>query len=301
MLTIFAIPKAFKGHINIIQRNAIQSWLRLCPEAEIILFGDDQGVAETAKELGLLHIPKIKKNEFGTPLLDSVFNSARKATKNPFLAIISTDIILMDNFVPVIQQIKKPLFLMGGRRWDFDIKEPIQFSKSDWREKLYDRAVKNNKRRGFTSIDYFVFPRDLPHNLPSFAVGRPGWDNWLIYHIRSLKIPVIDTTEAINIIHQNHDYSHSLWGKGGKFGGRVEGPEFKKNFRLAGGSLNMLTLRDADWILTPQGLKRPEFQRFIFSKFSLFYPWRVMLFILRKTMLLPILRKIKRKIKQLFL
>ena len=65
MLTIFAIPKSFEDpHINIIQRNAIQSWLQLQPKCEIILFGNDKGVAETAEEFGVKYIPEIEKNEF---------------------------------------------------------------------------------------------------------------------------------------------------------------------------------------------------------------------------------------------
>jgi hypothetical protein len=50
MLTIFTIPKPFRGHIEVIQRNAIESWLRLRPQCEIILCGDDPGVAEAASE-----------------------------------------------------------------------------------------------------------------------------------------------------------------------------------------------------------------------------------------------------------
>ena len=61
MLTIFGIPKSFEGHNKIIQRNAIQSWLKLCPKCEIILFGDDEGVLETSNELGVKHIQFIEK------------------------------------------------------------------------------------------------------------------------------------------------------------------------------------------------------------------------------------------------
>ena len=28
--------------------------------------------------------------------------------------------------------------------------------------------------------DYFVFPRTTDFGIPSFAVGRPGWDNWMM-------------------------------------------------------------------------------------------------------------------------
>ena len=279
MLTIFAIPKSFEDpHINIIQRNAIQSWLQLQPKCEIILFGNDKGVAETAEEFGVKYIPEIEKNEFNTPLLDSAFNLAQKLARNDILVYINADIILMSDFIPAIQQVRFPLFLINGRRWDLDIKEEINFSDIDWEKKLRQKIAERGKLHGFSGIDYFVFPRSFQHNLPSFAVGRVGWDNWLIYHTRSLKIPVIDATEAITVVHQNHSYSHSPFGRKD----RVEGPELEKNIRLAGGFSQMCTIRDADWILTKQGLKRPPFFRWIFAKLSLFYPWRLMLLMKRK-------------------
>ena len=276
MLTIFTIPKPFKGHINIIQRNAIQSWLRLSPKCEVILFGDDEGVAEVAKEFKVLNIPEIKKNEFGTPLLNSAFNLAQKKAKNEILVYINTDVILMSDFISAIRKIEKPLFLMSGRRWDLEIKEEINFGNQNWEKELRERIKKEGKLHGFSGIDYFVFPKNLPHNLPPFAVGRPGWDNWLIYHIKCLKIPVIDTTEIITVVHQSHGYTHCIGGE------RDRGPEAKRNFELAGGFSHMCTLRDAGWILTPNGLKKPSFPRRIFSELSLFYPWRWLLSIKRK-------------------
>jgi hypothetical protein len=73
MLTLFAIPKHFRGHIATIQRNAIASWTRLNPRPEIMLFGNEDGAAETARELGLRHFPEVARNEFGTPLLGDLF------------------------------------------------------------------------------------------------------------------------------------------------------------------------------------------------------------------------------------
>ena len=53
MITFFTTAKPFTGHNGIIQRNALASWTRVCPDAEVILFGDEEGAAETARELGL--------------------------------------------------------------------------------------------------------------------------------------------------------------------------------------------------------------------------------------------------------
>ena len=68
MLTIFSTPKLFRGHIGDIQRNALRSWLLLDPQAEVILFGDEEGTAEVCQELGLRHEPQVLRSEHGTLL-----------------------------------------------------------------------------------------------------------------------------------------------------------------------------------------------------------------------------------------
>ena len=69
MLTFFTTAKPFEGHIGIIQRNAIRSWQKLHPDVEIILMGDDAGAAEVCAEMGLRHIPKVRRNKYGTKYL----------------------------------------------------------------------------------------------------------------------------------------------------------------------------------------------------------------------------------------
>jgi len=277
MITIFTLPKPFKGHINIIQRNAIKSWKKL--GCEIILMGDDGGVEETAREFGLQHIGNIRKNQFGTPLLNSAFETAQKIAKNNILVYINADMILMSDFIPAIKKIDKSLFLMNGRRTDLDVEKEIDFNPS-WEKELCQQVKEKGQLHGYSGIDYFIFPRNFPHQLPDFAVGRVGWDNWLIYHTRSLKISVIDATQMILAVHQNHDFSHSFFANEKKK--RVEGPELEANLKLAQGFSNMLTIREADWILTSTGLQKPSFPRIIFSKLALFYPWRLILGLKRK-------------------
>jgi len=280
MLTIFTIPKPFRGNIDVIQRNAIKSWLRLYPKCEVILFGDDEGVAEAAKEFNIVHIPKIEKTELGTPLLSSAIDSAQKIAKNEILLFINADIILTSDLIPAVQKVKNPLFLISGQRWDVDVNKEIDFNDSDWEKKIREQIKETGKLHGPTGMDYCIFPRNFPSviQMPALAVGRPGWDNWLIYRTRFLKIPVINATEVITIIHQNHDYSHSPWGRKKK----VVGPEYERNIKLAGGFAKMMTMMDADWMLTKKGLEKPNFPRRIFSTISLFYPWRLILALKRQ-------------------
>ena len=93
-LTIIAMPKPFRGHIGIIQLNAITSWTKLRPRPEIILFGTEEGAAECAADLGLVHIPEVARNQHGTPLLADIFALAEERTTHDTLAYVNADIIL---------------------------------------------------------------------------------------------------------------------------------------------------------------------------------------------------------------
>ena len=76
MLTIFTTPKPFLGHTGIIQRNALESWRRLRPTAQILVFGDAEGAAEAAAAAGVRYVREIETNEYGTPLVSAVFAEA---------------------------------------------------------------------------------------------------------------------------------------------------------------------------------------------------------------------------------
>lgn len=255
MLTLFAIPKPFADkHINMIQRNAIKSWTFLRPDIEIILFGKEQGVAEVAKEFNVKHIPDIPCNKFGTPLWSSAFDLARKESKKDILAYVESDNILTSDFIKAILKIDKHLFLMLGQRTDLDIHEPIDFSNSDWQKKITKLAKDRGRLHGQSGMDYFVFPAKFKFQLPPFPVGRPLHDNWFVYKARSLKVPVIDATEIVLDIHQNHGYSHHPQGKKGIW----EGEEAQENLKLVGGYSYVFTIYNVDFRLTDKGLKRPK-------------------------------------------
>jgi len=109
-LTLFSAPKPFTDpHIAVIQHNAIKSWT-LLSDVEVLLIGDEQGVAEAAKELGVKHLPDVQCSDNGTPLISSMFQLARENSHSDLLCIINTDIILMPDFVEAAYTI-----FYGGR------------------------------------------------------------------------------------------------------------------------------------------------------------------------------------------
>ena len=252
MLTIFAVPKPFQPQFKTIQTNAIKSWLRLRPACEIILLGNEAGTAEIASELGIRHLPEVDCNEYGTPLINSIFSIAQNTASHRIMCYVNADIILMSDLLPAVQRVHKERFMVVGQRWDIELNEAVNFDDAQWESRLRAHLAESGKLHPASGSDYFIFPRGLYTDIPSFALGRPAWDNWMIYRARSLGIPLIDATKSITAVHQNHDYSHVQLGKAGAF----EGAEAQRNQNLLGGWEYSLCPRHATHMLTPRGLKR---------------------------------------------
>jgi hypothetical protein len=270
MLTIFTTPKPFRGHINIIQRNALKSWTLLHPDVEVILFGDEEGAAEVARELGIRHEAHVDRNELGTNLLDYMFGKAEAIARHDVLCYVNCDIVLTDDFLHAVERVRAayPRFLMVGRRWDTPITAPIDFSDSGWGEKARNFALSSNAQRDEWWIDYFVFARGLwGRDLPPFAVGRARWDNWMVWKALDLKLPVVDASRAIVAVHQNHDYKHLPQGKGGVW----EGEEAQRNLKLAGGRYHQRTIADANMLLRSDGLHGNP-KRYVSAVKRLYHP-----------------------------
>ncbi len=264
MLTLFACPKPFRDHIAVIQRNAITSWTLLRPRPEIILFGDEEGTAQVAAELGLRHVLQVSRNEFGTPLLDDVFGKARELASFGLVCYVNADIILLQDLMTAVERVRRwrSRFLMVGQRWDLDISQPWDFSPLDWPEQLKGLAFRAGRQRPPGWMDYFLFRKDLAVDLVPLAIGRTDWDRWLVWHARDLKAPVVDASPVVMAIHQNHDYSHHPQGKEWVWGGE----EAQRNRALISGWWRHYTAGDATHRLSSTGIER-NFGRWV-VKFS---------------------------------
>jgi hypothetical protein len=254
LLSIFSAPKPFTNpHIATIQRNAIRSWLELGADVQVVLVGEEDGLAEAAAELGVLHLPDVARNASGTPLVSSIFALASTANRSPLLAYVNADIILLPDFVEAarVVQMQAQKFLIVGRRWDLDVRERLDFSPG-WRQQLDERIRREGRLHPAGGSDYFIYPRGGFDDLPAFAIGRAGWDNWMIYAARARGWAVVEATRDIRIVHQDHDYSHL---PGGQPHYRL--PETDENVRLAGGKRAIFGLQDTNRVLADGKLGKP--------------------------------------------
>jgi len=263
MLTIFTIPKAFRGHAGIIQRNAVQSWTKLRPRVEVILLGSDEGTAEAAREAGVRHVPDIAMNEHGTPLLRDIFRQAELAAASPWMCYVNADIIILDDFVEMLQHAQKRLakFLYVAKRVNIDISEPLAFS-DGWQDSLKNQARTVGSDGPHTAIDVFAFPKGTYAQMPDFFIGRLWFDQWLIKAAIENHLPVVDASLVAPVLHQNHDYGHVPGG----YDQVWRGKEAEHNFRLYGGVQHAYTLLDVTHELTPEGrLRKTHFRKPIFK------------------------------------
>lgn len=231
-LTMFTVPRYFKGNFGIIQNNAIKSWLLLEPTPEIILLGNEEGVSNFAIEIGVKHIPDVEISNKGTPLLNNVFKKAQVLASYSIVGYFSSDIIFVNDFLDTIDMVSSKFndFMIVGRRWDLKLLELIDFSNLQWEENLRNRVSLSGVLHSNAGMDYHIFKKGFGLDMPPFIVGRPAWDNWFLSQGIGLKLDTVDATGKIFAVHQTHDYSHII---GGQPEGRA-GEEASKNRGLAG-------------------------------------------------------------------
>ena len=271
MITIFSCPKPFSKKIGIIQTNAVNSWKRLDPKIQIILVGNDDTIKDFSLKAKIDFIDNVDSNKYGTPYISSIFELAERKSRFDTLVYLNSDIILFGDFMETIRSIEKSFnkFLAIGQRYDTQIDRPINFSDQKVVATLYKSARKTNKKHGYAGMDYFVFKKKTFGKLPNFLVGRDCWDNWMIYNALKRKIRVLDATNRITALHQDHDFSHLK-------NDQQYREELDSNYILAKG--RMATMNDADYrIKADLSLSKNSRLRRIVNKyinilrFNLFY------------------------------
>ncbi|MEX2144536.1 MAG: hypothetical protein WD740_08070 [Anaerolineales bacterium] len=252
-MTIFSTPKPFVDpHIVTIQRNAIQSWLQMGTDVEVILIGDEHGMGQVSAELQVTHLKGVKQNHHGTPLVSSIFQLARDRAQAELLLFANTDMVLFPETLELALTVARQNdeFVLLGQRYDLDVAHQMDFSLG-WPERLRSEVKSRGRLHPLGGSDYFLFSRHLYAHIPDFAIGRAGWDNWMIYKAVTQSWPTIDATRDLMVIHQNHGYAHLIEEKD-----HQRHPETFANAELAGGMRRMYMLLDVSYLLLDGEIRR---------------------------------------------
>jgi len=192
-LTIFTCPTQLESRLTI-EANAQRSWRRLIPSPCV----------------RWVQLSSVDKDEFGTPLVPSVFAQGEALASTDIVAYVNTDIILLQSWLRAIKALLQRFegnFLMIGQRYDLDLKARLAFERG-WQADLSHQVSHSGVLHQDAGIDYFVYRKGMWGEIPPFALGRWSWDNWLVWRALDLDLPVIDATVVATAIHQNHDGCH---------------------------------------------------------------------------------------------
>lgn len=233
-MILFTVPKPFRGRFAQIQKNAIESWLKIQPKPTIVLCGSEYGVEDVAKKYGCIHMALIGVDPNGVPLLNTVFDGVQKQYRDDIYLYVNSDIIFLDWPTAMVATLRKrfPAFLAIGKRYETE---------------SADRSLQTMRLKGPSWMDYFLFTRGVFLTLPPFLLGRTFWDKWLVWDTLQKKIPVIDVTSELCAIHQSHPYSftpktstQNVWAGEGAL----------RNIMLAGGWSHSADIGNATYKLT---------------------------------------------------
>lgn len=221
MITFFTILKPFTDpHIATIQRNAIRSWQQMRPAPEILAFGDKAGVKEACAELGIRHIEGIQCHESGFELVSDAFHKAWGLAAHNLIMYVNADIIFPPFFMDVVAGLDCKDYLMVGQRYNTPITQEINFTPGWW-QTIFKIAINSGHMHSASGLDYFLMPVNSFWGLPDLVVGHWYWDNYMVAEALRRNLMVIDATEVVMAVHQQHDYSHVPGGLQGIASGDV--------------------------------------------------------------------------------
>jgi len=237
MLTIFSWPGPLDGGaLEMIQRSAVESWLKLSIKPRIILLGDEKGVAEFCREKELEHHPREKGRE-GKASIQEVFRQGTlNADPKALYAYVAPDLLLNDDFgvaASFLERSVDGLFLATGEVHELEVTEELH-GRKDFHEA--QKLVTGGIAQPPEEMDYFLF---TPQKLPEFPLLlKDGnlWREWLIWSAISLRVPVIDLSSQVVAVRLCSGAT------------ALQGEVTEEEIRFVGGKDHLCNLRDADYL-----------------------------------------------------
>ena len=246
MISLLTSLKPFRGEAIRLQENALANWRRLGADVEIIIYGGGEGIAERAQRFGARHVPDIHGNLKGIPDFAAIAKHAAAHAKYDRQVYLNGDILLPPDFVEQVNRVIYQDFLVVGQRIDLSQEAVFNPLAADWNGEIMGCCRTGHAHlHNSSGQDYFVFPRGLWKDLLPLIVGRGGYDNALVAFCLRRRIPIVDATWVLHVVHQWHDYSH-VKGSAETF----QGTDALANAHLHDIEHSKPDIEDADWRMT---------------------------------------------------
>lgn len=208
-VVIFSTFKPFIKDFIVEQTNALHSWKNLRCKPKIVIIGNDLGVENICKKEKVINHKEVKKNEYGTPLVQDIFENGWKyANENDICIFVNGDIILtnslcdgLEKFVKEYPNYNKLNYLITSIRYDWYNFKQIDFANPNWESHI------NQDMKGEYSppsaIDIFIHRKGTINFIPDYSgIAKMSYDSLIMAHANKHFDVTINATKIIKIYHQ---------------------------------------------------------------------------------------------------
>ncbi|KAK2142890.1 hypothetical protein NP493_4729g00003 [Ridgeia piscesae] len=192
--------------------NTLRLWSLLGPSVRPILYYSPgrqlPGLHELARSLGweVFPCPDVSPTPGRLPVLRRMFVHAQEAgARAAFYGYANGDIVFDESLVLTLRALRRHAdfsrrLMLVGRRFNYRMRPNETISS------LFDVTLRARQGMWFmsTALDYFLSTYDgYPwRDIPDFVVVRIGYDCWLVAHAIDLRIPVVDASASVTVLHQ---------------------------------------------------------------------------------------------------
>lgn len=161
-------------------------------------------------------IKETRNNKHGVPILKYMYmDMIRECPASKTFTYINGDVLGSYDFVLTINALLRAGlgdFLMVGRRTNSDWDESHSVLHKNF---SFDEHFERGSLFATNAQDYFTVTKNAIdwNAIPSFVIGRPGYDNWLVDHIyHKPKVALVDASRTVRMLHQTDADGNSAQG-----------------------------------------------------------------------------------------
>lgn len=205
LLTLFTTWD-YHDHKPEVHENTVRNWLALGPAVEVVVFSASPEVKILCENIGCVYQPSQDLGGPGVPILKTMYLQVEKMFDSFFYAYANADILFEGNLVKTLERVlynynntERAILIVGQRTNVMNVTRdeavPI------------DAVTKIAVSRGTVfrtdAEDYFITSKAFNwKDIPSFIVGSPAYDNWLVAYSIQHSYMTIDATRSIIAVHQ---------------------------------------------------------------------------------------------------
>ena len=209
---------------DLVHNSTVKNWLSFRPFVIPVVFTNDKTIASKCRRNGWDVLPARVTALDDIPVIKFMYLDAMKAYNTSYYAYSNSDILYSSNLVDTLLgcaynlsnilnvtysidsflygksvYAKQPTLIIGQRT---NVQNVTRNEISTW-----DAITSVGRNRGVLfggfGFDYFITSKNYTwEKSAEVIVGKPSYDNWLVYNARIQKHKIIDATTTLLAIHQ---------------------------------------------------------------------------------------------------